>query len=370
MKSPILDILRICYIILAAGILWSEYMNSYFGVMIVLIYMFLMFSAMGSIVCGLFRFRADFGMKLIYGGAIYFLLFSLVYIPIQFTAALLKPVVIIWICISVLVFAGYTVFCVADRRRLAENIPRWKKQDWIIAAGFVALALFEIIFSMSITRYTSNLDSAHYNGLINSFVYRGTLDYCDPYTGIGGRLDAFKTVMVYEVHAATLASMFHIHPLIIVNRVMGIYEIAANLIIVALIAKQFFKEPYKILLAAALVFLVSFAMSGGTVYTGAAFLFYRLGEAKSITANITLPLIWLVAGYLFTRPGDREIWILLLLVTVAALLINDSALFLVPVCLVIVLLPLIIYHRKRSVLLHSLLCLVPCMVWMGFYLLS
>lgn len=344
-------------------------MNNYFGVFVALLYMFVMFFCMGNIINTVFHLNTNIGGQLLfYGGAAYFLIFSAIYIPIQFTTKNFNALVIIWYIVSALIIAVYAAMCILYRKKMLRSFFRLDRRRCIFLGVLIVLAAVEIIYSMKITRYTSDLDSSTYNGIINIFASTGSLTIRDPYTGeIVDYWSNFKSIMPYEAYAATLSVMFKIHPLIVVNRVMGIFEITANLMIVVLIAKKFLGMA-ETLAAAALVFLLNISMSAGTIYTSSAFLFYRLAEPKSITANVILPLIWLDVIYLYDGTKRREAWGLLFLTVLAGLLINDSAIFLVPACLFILLVPLILYQRKAKTLIYSGLCFIPCIAWLIFYL--
>lgn len=342
-------------------------MSNILGIIIILMYIFAMFHMLGYIYIYYTNVEIHYTKSLIIGVLLYYSIFYVIYIPIQFTNKSLTLLSVLWGLVSLGVIIGYVYLC-QKKKNQRHNAFQFigfseNKYYYIIILTIIILFVFR---SMKTTINYSLLDSSFYNSGINNMVYSGTLNYYDGYTGTIIDTSAFKTIRLYEVHIATISTLFNVHPLIVINRVMGILEIVGNMFIVLLIFKEILINYKKIIVALVIYLFININMCG-SIYTASSFLFYRLAETKSITANITLPLVVLICIYIYKKPDNRINWYMLFVVSLLGVAINDSALFLLPACIIVNLILLPLMYKKIVYIKNIVLILLPCIFYIFLY---
>lgn len=356
-------------------------MNSYFGVFVVIAYLVSMFICTGYIVDNVFGLKMDRFFRPVFGAVVYFFILALVYIPIQFTNKSLSLFSNILIVISIgFLVCGLLLIGLSVRQDIQRNGLSIKgsilsklnskiktislnRMIWVIV--FVSFFIYLIYYTIDITHYSSYYDNSYYNGIINSTVESGLLNVNEPYRGCDMSHTTFDQIMLYESFVATISKVFSIHPLIVVNRVIGICEVLTNSYIIFLIAIKLFKDYKKAICTVGLVFYINTYMN--TIYTSANFLFYRLAETKSITANITVPLLILISCYIIENKFKQSIWICLYMAIIVGLMVNDTAMILIPATLFALLVPINLKARNIVTVINSVLCFVPCLIFIVLY---
>ena len=133
-----------------------------------------------------------------------------------------------------------------------------------------------------------------------------------------------------------------------------------------LIARKLLKNSKKAICVMGLVFYINLFMN--TIYTSANFLFYRLGEAKSLTANTTIPLLLLFICYIYDDFNNKAYWIVLYMTVIIGLLVNDTAMILIPTTLLTLLLPINLKTRNGKMFIRSTVCFIPCAIFVLLYM--
>lgn len=357
-------------------------MNSYFGVFIVLLYLLIMFCSMGYVYDKVFRMNLDKYMKPICGAVVYFFILAMIYIPIQFTNKSLRLFSVMswgisaWLLLAALVVFGQStkyrnaeknishITCIKNKLKSCSQANTWKDMLWSVL--FVCFFIFLVFYTINITFYASGYDSSYYHGIINSTVETGLLNANEPYTGSATSYSMFNQIMFYESFVAVISKMFSIHSLIVINRVVGICEVLAYHYMIFLIARKLLKNSKKAICVMGIVFYINLFMN--TIYTSANFLFYRLGEAKSLTANTTIPLLLLFICYIYDDFNNKAYWIVLYMTVIIGLLVNDTAMILIPTTLLTLLLPINLKTRNGKMFIRSTVCFIPCAIFVLLYM--
>lgn len=305
----------------------------------------------------------------------------MIYIPIQFTNKSLSLFSTITWVISVFLVLIMLILLIQSTKyqNAGKNISfityiknkikscsqaiTWKDMLW--AVFFVCFFIFLIFYTNYITFYASGYDSSYYHGIISSSVETGVLNANEPYTGSVTSYSLFNQIMFFESFAAVISKMFSIHPLIVVNRVVGICEVLAYHYMIFLLARKLLRNSKKAICVMVCVFYINLFMN--TIYTPANFLFYRLGESKSLTANITLPLLLLLVCYIYDNATKWCYWMALYMTIIVGLFVNDTAMILIPTILFALLLPINIKIKNKNVIVRSIICFIPCAVFILLY---
>ena len=204
-------------------------MNSALGIVIGLALLSCIFWILGAGVCRLMKRQEDLGFLWLLGMAVFLGLFSVVDIlaeaggvafHVLFYTALGEFVLVLALCVVYLVRTG--------KNKGGFRMIRYPVCDvWLLL--FVVLLVVQIWYGMGNQLYVSRYDTSYYNGNAINALYTDTMYQYDAYTGVYvGKAVAWHDS--YSMLVAFLAKLLFMHPLVVVNRIMGVIEIvAANL---------------------------------------------------------------------------------------------------------------------------------------------
>ena len=137
------------------------------------------------------------------------------------------------LAVLVIAVALGVVYLVRAGRKEGGSWMRYPARDvWLLL--FLVLLVVQIWYGMGNQLYVSRYDTSYYNGNAINALYTDTMYQYDAYTGVYvGKAVAWHDS--YSMLIAFLAKLFFMHPLVVVNRIMGVIEIvAANLAVYGL----------------------------------------------------------------------------------------------------------------------------------------
>ncbi|MDE7434596.1 MAG: hypothetical protein K2N01_02055 [Lachnospiraceae bacterium] len=233
--------------------------------------------------------------------------------------------------------------------------------------GIAAVILFELVWVELQSVPGSPMDVSYYIGEISSAVFDNMAGVSDPYSG--AQLSHFSATYVMEtylLHSSVVCRLFHIAPLIEVRTVMAAVAVILFNIILFQIGRCLFKDcRWKILLLLSGAFVI--CLFSNSIYVPGDFLLMRAFEGKNFLANIFIPVIFLYFLQLLEKER-RSVWAGLFLAVCASFTYSMSAIFLLPVMLLGIFVPLVINKRSWKTALKAVGCMIPCGAAMAFYL--
>ncbi len=334
------------------------------------------FYVMGYVLLRLFRVKnIQLGDTLLSGYFGYFLLFEVMCVPAQLkgvTTTRLGQCIVLLMAVllgAVLIAAviqhkkGQKGCCPAQGGALSLKAI-WEEHGFmlIILAGVIVYQIIAVVLSTS-----NSTDAAYYvaESSVSAFTNRlGRYDVDN-----SQRLKRFYLRYVYSafpMHNAVAARLSGLAAIIQAKTVMpAINVIIANLIYYR-IGLVLFKEKDKQYTDMFVCFIFMINQLAGTLFLPGTFFFTRLYEGKGMIANLVLPMVLCCGLRLWNDAQDRSAWMWLFFSGGAGMCFAGSgilALFLEAV----VLLPVILHHRRVKLLIGSFLSMLPIMIWCMVY---
>lgn len=203
-------------------------MNSALGIVIGLAVLSCIFWILGAGVCRLMGRKEEPGFLWLFGMALFLGIFSVVDIFTEAGGAAFHVLFYTALAVLVIAVALGVVYLVRAGRKEGGSWMRYPARDvWLLL--FLVLLVVQIWYGMGNQLYVSRYDTSYYNGNAINALYTDTMYQYDAYTGVYvGKAVAWHDS--YSMLIAFLAKLFFMHPLVVVNRIMGVIEIvAANL---------------------------------------------------------------------------------------------------------------------------------------------
>lgn len=313
----------------------------------------------------------SFSYRILLGFFCYFLLFQFLAIPLKLTLQPLSLLTKIWcfvlLAVIVLLFILRRKSFTDKKIYLRELLA---KHHWILF-----LLVFIILIQLVLINYNGETyalwDQSYYIGDVSASVYTNSISQYDPYTGaLLKKLNAEYLLETYQNHSAVLCQLLKIPPLMETRTAeASLMVILANLIYYQL-GLQLFGKNHRKKSVFFVFFLFWLNLFSFNLFTSAEFLFFRAFEGKTILACIILPMVFLLFLKIAGNHLERSHWLELFLVIFASFGLNMSAIYMLPFELSICLIPLGLSKKSFSVWIRYAICLIPCILYSGAYLLT
>ncbi len=235
---------------------------------------------------------------------------------------------------------------------------------------FAGMACIILIFAaVVIANYQFTLDASFYVGNVTTALQTDTVNMYDPFTG--DWLDHYEMryfFATYPMNDAVMCSIFHIHPLLWCKITMSATAILLTFMVLFMIGRQIFAGDYtRICLFMLFAAVADFFMI--TIYTTATFLTTRNYEGKCLLANVVLPGMLYIYTELLEDVKSRRAWALLLLLALGSPVLSSTSNMLVPAMTGVTILPLAWLKKDRTVIIKSLVCMLPGLILTLIYIL-
>lgn len=334
-------------------------MNSALGIVIGLAVLSCIFWILGTGFCSLMGRKEEPGFLWLLGLAVFLGMFSVVDILMEacgaafhvlFYAALVMHVLVIAVCVYYLVRSG---------KRAGRALIQYPACDvWLLL--FVILLIVQIRYGMGNQLYVSRYDTSYYNGNAINALYTDTMYQYDAYTGVYvGKAVAWHDS--YSMLIAFLAKLFFMHPLVVVNRIMGVIEIMAANLAVYEIALRLSKGNRAVAVWAAIIRALISVLCWNLGEVPGYYLWTRMAESKSMLANVYLPLALLAIVLASEETEKKQCWIMLGVFAFAGATMSMSGVFMIPMLLGVGLLPVLLRRKKLKYWGYAVLSVLPCL---------
>lgn len=325
------------------------------GVGIALAVLSIIFLLLGNRFLRLFHRKERLEFQWLLGFVLFLAVFAIVDLPIELLQTSFHTLAYWEAAVFVLLTVAGAVWYVRENPKgIAEM---WKKPDVTMVVLLVLIAV-QVVYGMNNRVYASYYDTCYYNGYAINAIYTDTLYQYSPYMGVYMG-DAPMWNDSYPMLIAVLAKCFGMHPLVAVNRILGILEIvAANLVIYEI---AFRLSAAKRTIAVwtvgihAIMSLYCFDLRELNEY----FLWVRLAESKSMLANVYLPLVLLALIMLAQEVENKYNWCVLTLAIFAGVSMSLSGIFIITLMVGAVMLSILLHQRNVKSWGYAILCMLP-----------
>lgn len=333
-------------------------MNSIFGVVIVLGVISISFFLLGHCFCSLFHKKEETVFQIILGAVLFLAVFSVVELPIEKLNFPFHVLVYAESGVLMALIVACVAYCVCNEKLPAQR--KWVRPDTMTIV-FLLLILMQVVYGMNNGIRINGYDTSYYNGHAINALYTDTMYQYSARSGeyIGSEWYVHDS---YPMLIAFLSKIFFMHPLVTVNRVLAVIEIALMNMVVYEIAYRLSKGNRRIanwtVAIHAVMSILCYSFDEGRGF----YLWQRTSESKSMLANVYLPLALLAMILLVQEIEKINNWLILGTVAFVGASLSISGIFILTAMIGSGLLAILIYQRNRKYLRNAVLCMVPSMI--------
>ncbi|WP_330613808.1 DUF6077 domain-containing protein [Butyrivibrio sp.] len=274
----------------------------------------------------------------------------------------------------------YCIFVKKDRSIVLKSVAEKKATEtkiyWLI---FCVLLVFQLVMSVVMASFDG--DDAYY--VVESLLAQqaDVMNTILPYTGNSTSLDIRHALAVITMWIAFIAKVSGVHATIVSHSVIPLLFIPLVYLVYAEIGKMLFKEKKEML--PVFMIIVSFLMMFGNVshYTPATFFLMRTWQGKALVGNLVFPMIFWIFLEMYnlveiekksnstssSRINRISPWIMLALVNMLSGMCSAMGVIFGSGIIALLSLLLLIFSRSWKVIVGTVLCLVPNLVYLALY---
>lgn len=312
--------------------------------------------------------------RLILGFFVYYLLFTIIALPMKLTLQPLSRLSAVWCGCLVLLIALFLFAegkaSLARVKHLFSDASFHSKRNITAFAILIAAILIQTVWFNLNDETFALWDQSYYIGDTATSLYTNTISQYNPYTGYAlDYLNKEYLLETYQNHSSVMCQLLHIHPLIEVRTVMAsvvliLYQLLFYEIGMLLLGRDRLKSSVMV------SFLFLLNVFSFNLFTAGEFLIIRPFEGKTILAVLIIPcLLWLFLQTA-SSPDNRILWSHSFLVIFGSFGLNMSAIFMIPFEISAFYIPLAVRKKKLSVFLRYLILLIPCALFTVMYLIT
>lgn len=331
-----------------------------------------LFTALGTLALKLLHQKFRLTLAVLLGFFSYYALFQILYLPCMVWKIRLSVMGAVWLvfCTGLGILALILcrkmwgkAFLAACRRK------RRHKGEILLAGAVLCFVGFQICYMV---RYGYNgYDTQYYIGAVNTGVYTDSMFVYNAVTGMKEQeLPLRYALSGFYMNAAVFCRFFQAAPILYMRYVTGILcSLLANTILYE-IGRLFFERNRVRGGCWMVIWGVGLNFFFRSMYTTSEFLLLRSYEAKAFCANVVLPGLFLACMWIWKKRDHGKWWIYLGLITFSADTISMSAIVTAPAMAGALLLGRALTAKGRRRIGSALLCLLPCVLYLGVYLLA
>jgi len=332
------------------------------------IFNLILYFIFGSLITGnLQNRRFSATLSVIMGFFLYYVMFEAVCLPVMLMKKPLHLLSYIWA--GVIIIITIVSFVLHRKRWLGcfKEAVEFVKKHAVFCIVTAVIILLECIIIISCYQFT--LDAAYYVGTVSTSLVTDSINIYNPYTGMWQ--DHFEMRYFfsnYAINDAVMCFLTGMHPLVWTKTVMeGTVIILSDLVLYRL-GRELFKGDLK-RTGVFMFFVALICFFYSTIYTAQEFFVTRTFEGKTVVGSVIMPLVLLVYIKLLSDHRDRFCWSGLLVISIASIVLSNSASMLFPAALFIFMIPLFFIKRDIGILIKSVIVVMPCLISVLLYVL-
>ena len=342
--------------------------------------------------CGMPREKRTPGVQYLSGFFVMLAVFQLFAVPLVLREADISVLVLLNLVVTSLLAVGAVVILVRSLRKkswsvsLIRGVDKGMSRSTLVFTFFywcIFLCILVFQLYMAVTRASFDGDDAYYVAQSVMADQNGSMYEVDPYTGAAARFDARHATATVTMWIAVLARMTGIHATILSHTILPLMILPVVYLIYLQIGMVLCRE--KRMLPVFMILMALLQMFGYvSLYTKETFLMTRTWQGKAMAGNLVFPaILWILLYFAQTIPvkkkeevlEDREtiplrwgFWMLLLCINTFAAMCSSLAAFLAALMIAAFGLVLSIQKRNLKLLFQLALSCVPCVIYMGLYI--
>ena len=201
-------------------------MNSIMGVVVVLIVLNILFLVTGKSFFCLFKREETIEFEWLTGFVLFLAVFGVIELPIEMSGLPFHVLVYAESAVFAVLFAGCILYCIYESHY--HGVLLWKKPERRFAMLLVMLFLL-ILYGMNNGASVHGYDTSYYNGHAANALYTDTMYQYDARTGLYKGNESYVHDC-YPMLIATLAKIFFMHTLVVVNRLPDVLQVEGKIL--------------------------------------------------------------------------------------------------------------------------------------------
>lgn len=330
-------------------------MNSIMGVVVVLIVLNILFLVTGKSFFCLFKREETIEFEWLTGFVLFLAVFGVIELPIEMSGLPFHVLVYAESAVFAVLFAGCILYCIYESHY--HGVLLWKKPDRRFAMLLVMLFLL-ILYGMNNGASVHGYDTSYYNGHAANALYTDTMYQYDARTGLYKGNESYVHDC-YPMLIATLAKLFSMHTLVIVNRVLACVEILFASLIVYETARRLAGGREDIANWTVGIHGALSILSYEFPDTAEYYLWQRTAESKSMLCNIYLPFVLLALVLLAKEIDNKCNWLILGMIVTAGMAMSVSGIFIIAAMVGIGVVVIMTVQKKWKYMINTMLCMMP-----------
>ena len=332
----------------------------------VLVINLIVYAAFGSFFCMRKESTRPAAVCVTVGFFAYHALFACVTLPIMFTYRPLSLLAVIWsIPCALITIASVILY----RRQWMIRALDFKKEIKTHRSFWTAVCLITVLsVVLTVMTYNFTLDAAYYVANVTTNVDTNMINVYDPFTG--NWQDHFELRYVfatYYVNDAVICKITHLPALVETKTVMSATVMIMVNMLYVFICRYFFEDRSRALLMFALMTVANYMFI--SIYTTSNFLMTRTYEGKSVVANISVILIFVLYLLLIKGAEEKRIFMILFVVCFGTAAVSSTANMVIPAEVCVLFVPYAFMKKRLPALLKIFVCILPELVMMILYVL-
>ena len=273
------------------------------------------------------------GVTLLIGYLLLFALLEIVGIPVMLISVYpgySRMVILyaLWQISGAMAGYGFWIYRKKQVQKRSGTVEETNRFAWLRREpydtweGRLLLVLFLLLIGfqlyMAFTRASFDGDDAYYVVQALTAQQTDTLYRIDPNRGVSVPLDARHALALFPVWQAFIGTMCGIHATIVAHSVAPLLLIPLTYLIYYEIGRELFCNK-KRLLPMFMALMALWQMFGNvSIYTTETFFLTRTWQGKSFAGNFIIPAVFWIFLCLFRESDHRCVWLLLMLLNLAA----------------------------------------------------
>ena len=333
-------------------------MNSIMGVVVVLIVLNILFLVTGKSFFCLFKREETIEFEWLTGFVLFLAVFGVIELPIEMSGLPFHVLVYAESAVFAVLFAGCILYCIYESHY--HGVLLWKKPDRRFAMLLVMLFLL-ILYGMNNGASVHGYDTSYYNGHAANALYTDTMYQYDARTGLYKGNESYVHDC-YPMLIATLAKIFFMHTLVVVNRVLACVEILFASLIVYETARRLAGGREDIANWTVGIHGALSILSYECPDTAEYYLWQRKAASQSMLCNIYLPFVLLALVLLAKEIDNKCNWLILGMIVTAGMAMSVSGIFIIAAMVGIGVVVIMTVQKKWKYMINTMLCMMPGMM--------
>lgn len=298
-------------------------------------------------------------------------IFQILAIPCIFLEQSLTFLTAIYVIILVLL--GAVSICINLRlsklRSMLYGMWTRVKETPLIALVAVAVILFQMYMYVAYMHVDD--DDAFYVATATTSVYNDSLFQINPYTGADyATFPARYVLSPFPIFIACLSRLSGIHATLLAHTLLPVILLGLAYVMFAQIGDKLFESDRKKVSCFILLVAILQMFTSSTVYMQGSFMLVRIWQGKAVLAAVLLPCILWTGMKMLKEQWAGSDWIFLMTLMFACCMVSSMGIILGAIAIGIVGVLSAIVKKDIKILVKTILCAIPNVVYSLIYLLA